>query len=601
MKKGKLSVAGAALCAALLICSQASAAALSKADKPDKKPPKPEPVPNQLLVSFKSGASSSDIAALHSSAKGKVLKKISRIGVELVELPAGSNLADAIKAYKKDPRVAFAEPNYRRVLTAVPPPNEGSLPDIPNLFTEQWHLNNTGQGFGEVCTFDMNIWEYVCESPLYWGAPDADIDVLEGWELTKGSADIKIAVLDSGVECSHPDLSGKCFEQINFSSSSSAADFIGHGTHVASIAAANTDNSIGTAGVAWNAQIGSLKVCSEVELMPKYYLADCQDGDLAEAIIYAADQGYQVINMSLAGPEDSAIIRNAVEYAWSKGAVLVAGAGNNYDTVIQYPAGYANVISVASTDHYDNLSSFSTFSKDWVSVAAPGGALSMLDGKGTILAAVPKLYCDGIADCYDRKSGTSMATPVVSGIAALVWSHIQNPTNAAVRECIEISAERTGALGQDFLAWTKNGRVNLHDALQCVPDIENEKPTALFNSTIVDLKVDFTDRSFDSDGTLAAWSWEFGDDGASTEQNPSHTYAAAGKYTVKLTVTDNRNGVSQFTNDVEVSDPPETCADADGDGVPDAIDKCDNTPANTPVNSKGCPAKPKVIVIPVRG
>jgi serine protease len=226
----------------------------------------------------------------------------------------------------------------------------------------------------------------------------------------------------------------------------------------------------------------------------------------------------------------------------------------------------------------------------------------MLDGKGTILAAVPKLYCDGIADCYDRKSGTSMATPVVSGIAAMVRSYLPNLTNAEVRECIEISAERTGALGQNFLAWTKHGRVNLYNALLCEePQLANEKPTALFNSTIVDLKVDFTDRSFDSDGNIAAWSWEFGDGGTSTEQHPSHTYTADGKYTVKLTVTDNRDGVSQFTNDVEVSAPPEACADADGDGVPDANDKCDNTPANTPVNSKGCPVKPKVVVIPVRG
>jgi thermitase len=231
----------------------------------------------------------------------------------------------------------------------------------------------------------------ICVAPAYWGIPDADIDAPEGWGLTHGSSDVKIAILDSGVECSHPDLNGKCVEQVNFSSSPNATDFVGHGTHVASIAAAKTDNGIGTAGVAWEPRIGSLKVCSEVELLPGYYGADCQDVDLVEAIIYAADHGYQVINMSIAGPEDSAVIRNAVDYAWGKGAVLVAGAGNNSDMIVQYPAGYSSVISVAATDHYDNLSSFSTFNKDWVSVAAPGGALSMVDGKGTIFAAVPAL------------------------------------------------------------------------------------------------------------------------------------------------------------------------------------------------------------------
>jgi PKD repeat protein len=191
-----------------------------------------------------------------------------------------------------------------------------------------------------------------------------------------------------------------------------------------------------------------------------------------------------------------------------------------------------------------------------------------------------------------------MATPVVSGIAALVWSYIQNPTNVKVRECIETTAQQTGALGQDFLAWTKHGRVNLYNALLCtVP--QNEKPTALFNSAAAGLKVDFTDCSFDSDGTIASWSWEFGDDGTSTEQNPSHTYAAAGTYTIKLTVNDNGGEVSaQFTDEVEVSDSP-LCVDTDGDGVPDEWDECADTPANIPVNSKGCPAKPKIVVIPL--
>ncbi len=561
MKTGKLSVAGVALCTALLICSQASAATLSKVDNPDKKNlPKPEPVPNQLLVSFKSDASSAEISTQHRNTKGKVVKKIRRIGVEVVEVSTDT-VEEALRAYRKNPKVAFAEPNYRRSLTTLPPPNEGSLPNIPNLFTEQWHLHNTGQGFGEICTMDLNTFQYVCKAPSYWGIPYADIDALKGWELTQGSADIKIAVLDSGVECTHPDLSGKCVEQINFADgSSNPDDYIGHGTHVASIAAANTNNQIGTAGVAREATIGSLKVCAEVEIIPGYYSADCRDGDLAEAIVYAADNGYQVINMSLAGPEDSAVIRNAVEYAWSKGAVLVAGAGNNYDRIIQYPAGYDEVISVASTDHYDNLSSFSTFSNEWVSVAAPGGSISMFDGKGTILAAVPAAYCGWNPDCYDRKSGTSMATPVVSGIAAMVWSYMDSPDNTKVRECIEISAEKSGALGQNFLAWTKNGRVNLYNALLCEePPPINEHPTALFNSAATGLNVDFSDRSFDPDGTIASWSWNFGDGGTSTEQNPSHTYAAAGKYTVTLTVTDNKDGVSaEFSSEVEVSDSDTT-------------------------------------------
>ncbi|MCI5140134.1 MAG: serine protease, partial [Candidatus Electrothrix sp. AR1] len=332
------------------------------------------------------------------------------------------------------------------------------------------------------------------------------MDAPEGWALTLGSSDITIAVLDSGIDCDHPDLAGKCIEQINFSSSSSITDLIGHGTHVASIAAAETDNSVGTAGIAREAKLGSLKVCFEVEILPGYYTAYCDDSDVANAIVYAADQGYQVINMSLGGAEYSETFKIAVDYAWSKGAILVAGAGNEYGITKSYPAAYSNVIGVSATDAYDNLASFSTFSTDdddWVSVAAPGD---------TILAAVPGEYCAGDPDCYAWKSGTSMATPVVSGVAAMVWSYISDPTNTAVRDCIEMSAQKSGALGQNFLAWTKHGRINLHDALLCVaPPEPNTPPIALFNSAITSLNVDFTDRSQDSDGSIVSWSWDLGD------------------------------------------------------------------------------------------
>ena len=508
MKTWKIA-AGAAFCAIVTLSSLASAG-IGTAKKPDKKPSKPQPVENQVLVSFKHGASASEKAVLHGKANGKVVKKISKIGVEVVEVPKGK-VADAIKAYKNNPNVAFAEPNYRRVLTT----SEGSqsVPNIPNMFTEQWHLDNTGQGFGAECTIDLDTWEYVCDAPVYLGAPDADIDAPEGWELTHGSSEIKIAILDSGVECSHPDLSGKCIEEKKFSSSSTVTDIVGHGTHVASIAAANTDNSIGTAGVARNATIGNLKVCYEEEIVPGFpeygVTAYCDDSDVAAAIAYAADNGYQVINMSLGGSEYSETFKLAVDTAWSKGAVLVAGAGNTYGLTKSYPAAYENVIAVAATNADDNLATFSTFSTDaddWVSVAAPGD---------TIFAAVPGSACLGDPDCYTWKSGTSMATPVVSGIAAMVWSYIDSPTNTTVRDCIEKSAEKTGALGQDFLAWTQHGRVNLHDALVCMP----------------------------------------------------------------------------------VPDP--SCPDADGDGVPDAKDECPDTPANTAINSNGCPAKSKVVVVPL--
>jgi thermitase len=418
---------------------------------------------DRILVAFNPGTAASDIRSAHSRAGGKVIKTISAIGVEVVAVPAGKVLS-TIQQYRLNPNVKFAEPNYQRPLFR-PVTNEGSEPvlGISNNFEEQWGLHNEGQSFG--ATIDP-IWGTLI-FPAYSGTADADIDAPEGWNLSTGSTDINIAILDSGVSCAHVDLDSKCIEQVNFvgEHGSSVSDVIGHGTHVAAIAAAETDNGIGTAGVAQQASIGSLKVCYEDYSLAILGIIQgvCEDADIAEAIVYAADHGYHVINMSLAGPQDSAALQDAVNYAWSNGVVIVAAAGNDYGAGRSYPAAYENVIAVAATDYYDNLayfSNFSTDSDDWVSVAAPGH---------TILSAVPGAQCGVAANdplgCYDWKTGTSMAAPYVSGIAALLWSYLETPDNMQIRSNIENSADRVGALGKNRRAWTKNGRVNLFRAL----------------------------------------------------------------------------------------------------------------------------------------
>ncbi|MCH8320025.1 MAG: S8 family serine peptidase, partial [Acidobacteria bacterium] len=420
----------------------------------------PQPfAPDTVLVRFNPGTAASEMGAAHSQAGGKVVKTIAAIGVQVVAVPNGTVLT-AVQRYQRNPNVTFAEPNYQRPLF-LPVTQEGSEPSlgIQNFYDEQWGLHNTGLSFG--ATVDPLFGTLIV--PAYTGIADADIDAPEGWNITHGSAAIRIAILDSGVYCTHADLFSKCIEQISFvgNKSLSADDILGHGTHVAGIAAAEPDNGVGIAGVAWEASIGSLKVCYEDYFLAVFGIIQgvCEDADIADAITYAADSGYEVINLSLAGPQFSQTLLSAVNYAWNQGVVIVAGAGNGYSTEKLYPAAFDNVIAVAATDYFDNLAYFSTFG-DWVSVLAPGH---------TILSTVPNELCNMLPDdpegCHDWKSGTSMATPHVSGIAAMLWAQDPNQTNTQVRSSIENSAEEVGALGQNFQAWVQHGRVNLYEAL----------------------------------------------------------------------------------------------------------------------------------------
>ena len=219
----------------------------------------PKYAPDRILVRFTPGTPAASSAQSHRVANGLVQKTIPALKVQLVKVPKGQVVAK-LRAYRANPNVEFAEPDYNRLLVI---PTEGTDPPPPtgtgvDFFPEQWGLNNTGQ----------LLIEPAFGIPLLTGTPDADIDAPEGWDIHTGDASIKIAILDSGVDCNSVDLAGKCVEQTSFVTDFSATtdDLVGHGTHVAGIAAANTDNGKGTAGVGWNSSIGNLKACYEYEL-----------------------------------------------------------------------------------------------------------------------------------------------------------------------------------------------------------------------------------------------------------------------------------------------------------------------------------------------
>ncbi len=277
--------------------------------------------------------------------------------------------------------------------------------------------------------------------PNQWGL--SIIQAPSAWNITHGSSNVDIAIVDTGIDGVHSDLSSKivasadCTISINCVDTASVDDN-GHGTHVAGIAAAETNNGIGIAGTGYNSSLMSVKVLDSSG--SGYY------SWVANGIVWAADHGARVINLSLGGPYPSSTLSNAVSYAWNKGAVVVAAAGNNGSTSPLYPAYYPQVLSVAATDRNDNIAWFSNYGY-WVKVAAPGVDIFSTYNNGG----------------YAILSGTSMATPFVSGVAGLVFADHPSWTNTQVRNKIESSADRIFGTG---FYW-QYGRVDACGAVDC--------------------------------------------------------------------------------------------------------------------------------------
>ena len=217
--------------------------------------------------------------------------------------------------------------------------------------------------------------------------------------INGGSTEVLIAILDTGIDQEHEDLAGMVIASVNFSESQTASDVNGHGTHIAGIIAAATNNGIGVAGIAPKARLLNVKVADDNGVV--------WPSAVAKGIIWAVDNGAKVINMSLVIPTSSPALEQAIDYAWSKGVVLVAGAGNGIKSIPMYPAYYTKVIAVAATDVDGNVWAKSNYG-DWVDVYAPG----------------VEIYSTLPGDNYGYQSGTSMATAYVSAVAALALTTV---------------------------------------------------------------------------------------------------------------------------------------------------------------------------------
>ncbi|MFQ5340635.1 MAG: S8 family serine peptidase [Anaerolineae bacterium] len=394
-------------------------------------------VAGRLLVQFAPGTPDEEKAAVHERLGAQVIDEIPALGIQILQVP--EEATSMVFAYQAEPSVNFAEPDYIARIAG--------WPDGPIL------SRNDLEAIGEGVTRYPNDPRF----PDMWNL--AKIRAEAGWDITTGSSSVIIAVIDTGADASHPDLEGKLLPAYDFvNNDSDPADDQGHGTHVSGTAAAVTNNGIGIAGVSWGAKVMPIKALSAGGSGAHSWIAN--------GIVWATDHGADVINMSLGGPYTSATMSRAVDYAWSHGVVIVAAAGNGNTSNPSYPAAYDNVIGVAATTQNDERAHFSNYGS-YISVASPGvSILSSTRGGG-----------------YQAWSGTSMASPHVAGLAALIKSIHPDWSNVQIRDAIESSSVDFGTPGWDAIyGW---GRIDIYNAVSsdAPPPTDTPTPTPTPTST----------------------------------------------------------------------------------------------------------------------
>ena len=370
--------------------------------------------------------------------------------------------------------------------------------------------------------------------PNMMGAPAA-------WgQVGYGSSSVIVSVIDTGIRRTHQDFnSSRVLAGWDYQNNdSNPADDCDHGTHTSGTVAATTNNGVGVAGMS-QATILPYKVLSAPDILGR---CSGSAANIASAIRAAADNGAKVISMSIGGP-DATVERDAVQYAYGKGVILVAAAGNDGGSnSIDYPGAYPEVIAVAALDSNKARASYSDGGPQ-LDIAAPGSnVISTIDNSDS---------------AYGTMSGTSMATPHVAGAIALALGCAPaGTTRATIVNTLYSTAEDLGAAGRDDLYGHGLARVDRLVANVCTGGggPTNNPPTASFTTSTSGLTASVNGSgSTDPDGDPLTYAWTWGDGGTSTGVTASHTYAAAGTYTVGLTVSDGRGGSNSTTRTVTVA------------------------------------------------
>ncbi len=343
---------------------------------------------DHILVGWDRSLPEQARADVHRQEGGEVANRLESIDVDVVEVPENQDPNEWVARYQRHPQVAFAELNYKAEQTSVPS-------DV--LFEDQWGFHNTAQSV---------------TGSLVRGVADWDIDAPEAWDAAFGAGSFpstggtKVAIIDTGIDRAHAELFNKvqdcasALAAIGIVTNGTCSDDNLHGTHVAGTVAANTgNNALGVAGTAPDAQ---LAICKALNGAGVGFIAD-----VAACIDWSTTTGAKIISMSLGSEKGSSAEERAVKDASAKGLLVIAAAGNGYDSAPNYPAFYPEVMSVASFNQAGVISDFSTCNSD-VEIAAPGE---------DVWSTFPE-------NTYGVISGTSMATPHVAGAAALIMSEL---------------------------------------------------------------------------------------------------------------------------------------------------------------------------------
>lgn len=367
----------------------------------------------RFVVSFKENISQAEIAQLEVENKAKFVKVLPQIGIAIAERD-DSVAPEALETeMKAQSNVSDYEPVNLVKLEKI----QGSKANDPEL-KKQYHLD----------AINMN----------------------KAWGVTTGVNKVKIAIVDTGVDLNHPDLKAKLVTGMNIiEPGKKPMDDNGHGTHVSGIAGAATDNRVGVAGIAPDCGIMPVKVLKN---------GKGTDVDIAEGILWAADHGADVINISIGLYTKSTAMERAVKYAINKNVVVVSSAGNeSKSSKIHLPSMIKGVIEVSATNQRDKLASFSNYAQQ-ISVAAPGDK---------IYSTMPTYNVELTSEAgktYGVLSGTSMASPIVAGLAALLKSEDRDLSPKEIKKIIEDSSVDLGKKGYD--EYYGYGRIDAYAALK---------------------------------------------------------------------------------------------------------------------------------------